>query len=56
MNETPSLDECGQGALQRSGMADGDESTFSETDRNTMLDLARVGIGDLVGMQRAVIG
>ena len=34
----------------------GEESTFSEAELNTMLDLARGGIGELVGMQRAVIG
>ena len=34
----------------------GEESTFSEAELNTMLALARGGIGELVGMQRAVIG
>ena len=34
----------------------GEESTFSEAELNTMLSLARGGIGELVGMQRAVIG
>ena len=34
----------------------GEESTFSEAELNTMLELARGGIGELVGMQRAVIG
>lgn len=34
----------------------GEESTFSEAELNTMLDLARGGIGELVTKQRAVIG
>jgi ribonuclease PH len=34
----------------------GEESTFSEAELNTMLSLARGGIGELVGMQQAVIG
>ncbi len=34
----------------------GEESTFSEAELNTMLELARGGIGELVGMQRVVIG
>ena len=34
----------------------GEESTFSEAELNTMLELARGGIGELVGMQREVIG
>jgi ribonuclease PH len=34
----------------------GEESTFSEAELNTMLDLARGGIGELVGMQKMVIG
>ena len=34
----------------------GEESTFSEAELNTMLALARAGIGELVGMQRGVIG
>ena len=34
----------------------GEESTFSEAELNTMLSLARGGIGELVGLQRAVIG
>jgi ribonuclease PH len=34
----------------------GEESTFSEAELNTMLKLARGGIGELVGMQRGVIG
>jgi len=34
----------------------GEESTFSEAELNTMLDLARGGIGELVAKQRAVIG
>ena len=34
----------------------GEESTFSEAELNTMLSLARGGIGELVGMQREVIG
>ena len=34
----------------------GEESTFSEAELNTMLDLARGGIGELVEKQRAVIG
>ena len=34
----------------------GEESTFSEAELNTMLSLARGGIGELVGMQRGVIG
>ncbi len=34
----------------------GEESTFSEAELNTMLELARGGIGELVEMQRAVIG
>ena len=34
----------------------GEESTFSEAELNTMLELARGGIGELVGMQRGVIG
>ena len=34
----------------------GEESTFSEAELNTMLALARGGIGELVGIQRAVIG
>jgi ribonuclease PH len=34
----------------------GEESTFSEAELNTMLDLARGGIGELVAKQRMVIG
>ena len=34
----------------------GEESTFSEAELNTMLELARGGIGELVEKQRAVIG
>jgi ribonuclease PH len=34
----------------------GEESTFSEAELNTMLELARGGIGELVAKQRAVIG
>jgi ribonuclease PH len=34
----------------------GEESTFSEAELNTMLSLARGGIGDLVAKQRVVIG
>jgi ribonuclease PH len=34
----------------------GEESTFSEAELNMMLELARGGIGELVGMQRVVIG
>jgi ribonuclease PH len=34
----------------------GEESTFSEAELNTMLALARGGIGELVAKQRAVIG
>jgi len=34
----------------------GEESTFSEAELNTMLSLARGGIGELVAKQRAVIG
>jgi ribonuclease PH len=34
----------------------GEESTFSEAELNTMLSLARGGIGELVAKQRTVIG
>ena len=34
----------------------GEESTFSEAELNTMLELARGGIGELITCQRAVLG
>jgi ribonuclease PH len=34
----------------------GEESTFSEAELNTMLELARGGIAELIGKQRSALG
>ncbi len=43
-------------SVQMEVQGSGEESTFSEAELNTTLELARGGIGELVAKQRAVIG